>query len=205
MRTLVFFLAMVLIMPTQAQELHLKNKKSGILSLGVRSSIGLVNDGVWQKTAFGIGAQFRLQFSDRVNTEWFADHLKADLADYAWRADTHIGWSVMYYLSKKPDPILQPYLLAGHCFEYLKFTDNANPANFAERWSASVQGGVGTHMNITKRFDISVAAQYMIHIGTKITASHQEGITTFTKTKGLGIQDHILLHFSLNYKIADLW
>jgi len=173
--------------------------------LGARSSLGLVNDGQWQQPAFGTGGQFRIQFSERVNTEWFADHLRADLSDYAWRADTHIGWSVMYYLTEHPEKVIVPYILAGHCFEYLKFTDNSDTDNYAERWSASVQGGVGTHINITKRFDISFVAQYMLHLGTKITASNAEDVTMFTKSHGAGIQDHILLHLSLNYKIADLW
>lgn len=205
MRTILIILTVVFFLPARAQELKIKKTPSGIFSLGARSSIGLVNDGQWQQTAFGSGGQFRIQFSDRVNTEWFADHLKADLSDYAWRADTHIGWSVMYYLAKNPEAIVRPYILAGHCFEYLKFTDNRDRSNYAERWSASIQGGAGTHFNITKRFDISLAAQYMLHLGTKITASNSEGVTSFTKAKGAGIHDHILLHVSINYKIADLW
>ncbi|HNW71177.1 MAG TPA: hypothetical protein PKI01_12285 [Bacteroidales bacterium] len=205
MRTILIILAAFIFLPSQAQELKLKKTQSGVLSLGARSSIGLVNDGQWQKPAFGTGGHFRLRFSDRVNSEWFADHLKADLSYYAWRADTHIGWSVMYYLTKNPEPLIQPYLLAGHCFEYLKFTDNKSPANHAERWSASIQAGIGTHFNITKRFDISIATQYMLHLGTKIKASNVEGVTSFTKTKGAGIHDHILLNLSINYKIADLW
>lgn len=205
MRTILIIVAVVFMLPLKAQELQIKKTRAGTFSLGARSSLGLVNDGKWQRTAFGTGGQFRIQFSDRVNTEWFADHLKADLSDYAWRADTHIGWSVMYYLTKNPEPLIQPYLLAGHCFEYLKFTDNTSPANHAERWSASIQVGIGTHFNITKRFDISLATQYMLHLGTKITASNNEGVTSFTKTKGAGIHDHILLNLSINYKIADLW
>ena len=205
MRTLITITAFLFYLPLGAQELNIKNTKAGILSIGARSSIGIVNDGKWQKTAFGTGGQFRLQFSDRINTDWFIDYLTADLDDYAWRADCHIGWSVIYYLSKNQNNFIQPYLLAGHCFEYLKFTDNQNPDNFANRWSASIQGGGGLQFNITQRFDISLVAQYMLHLGTKITASNSEGITTFTKTSGLGIQDHVLLHISLNYKIADLW
>jgi hypothetical protein len=205
MRNILIILLVASLLPVNAQELRMKNSRAGILSLGVRASYGLVNDGKWQRPAFGSGAQFRLQFSDRVNTEWFLDHLTADLSDFGWRADTHIGWSVMYYLTKNPLPKVQPYLLAGHCFEYLRFTDNASSANFAERWSASVQAGVGTHFKITKRFDISATAQYMVHFGTKIFASHDNDVTTFAVKKGAGIHDHILLHISLNYKIADLW
>ncbi len=205
MRTILIIVLVASLLPVNAQELRMKKSRAGIFSLGARASYGLVNDGKWQKPAFGAGGQFRLQFSDRVNSEWFLDYLTADLSNFGWRADTHIGWSVMYYLTKNPEPKVQPYILAGHCFEYLKFTDNDNPANFAERWSASVQGGVGTHFNITKRFDISATAQYMVHFGTKIIANNAENVTTFTKEKGSGIHDHILLHVSLNYKIADLW
>lgn len=205
MKTILTIIAFVFILPIGAQDLNIKKTNSGIFSLGARSSIGLVNDGKWQKTAFGTGGHFRIQFSDRVNSEWFADHLKADLDNYGWRADTHIGWSVMYYLTKKPNPFIQPYVLAGHCFEYLKFTENNNPSNYAERWSGSVQGGFGTHFNITQRCDISLVTQYMLHLGTKIIASNNNNITTFTKKSGSGIHDHILLHLSINYKIADLW
>jgi hypothetical protein len=205
MKTLIIILTFLFYLPLGAQELHIKNTKAGIFSLGARSSIGIVNDGKWQKPAFGTGGQFRIQFSDRINTDWFIDYLTADLADYAWRRDIHIGWSVIYYLSKKQDRFIQPYILAGHCFESLKFTDNSNGNNFANRWSASIQGGAGLQFNITERFDLSLVTQYMIHLGTKITAANSEDITTFTKTSGFGIQDHVLIHISLNYKIADLW
>ncbi len=205
MKPIIFILALIIPLNASCQELKIKNSRAGIFSLGVRSSIGLVNDGKWQKTAFGTGGQFRIRFSDKVNTDWFIDYLTADLDNYAWRADCHIGWSVIYYLSKKPNPFLQPYILAGHCFEYLKFTDNDNPSIYAERFSASIQGGAGIQLNITERLDLSLVAQYMMHIGTKITASNAENITTFTKSSGLGIQDHILIHLSLNFKITDLW
>ena len=205
MRNLIIILSFLLTLSAQGQDFNIKNTRAGIFSLGARTSLGLVNDGKWQKTAFGTGGQFRIRFSDKVSTDWFLDYLTADLDNYAWRTDYHIGWNVVYYLSKNPDPVVQPYILAGHCFEYLKFTDNADAKNYAERWSASVQGGAGVQFNITPRFDVSVVAQYMMHLGTKITPSHVDNVTTFTKSKGYGIQDHVLLHISLNYKIADLW
>lgn len=205
MRNQIIVFAFFLTFATKGQELNLKNTQIGTLSLGARSSIGLVNDGKWQKTAFGTGGQFRIRFSEKVNTDWFIDYLTADLENYAWRADCHIGWSVIYYLSKKSDPSVQPYILAGHCFEYLKFTDNIDAKNYAERWSASVQGGAGVQFNITPRLNLSLVGQYMMHIGTKITAARVDNLTVFTKTSGYGIQDHILLHISINYKIMNLW
>ncbi|MDD3876397.1 MAG: hypothetical protein PHT69_07230 [Bacteroidales bacterium] len=205
MRTILMIAAFFFLHSVSAQDLLPQTDFSGGFSLGARSSIGLVNDGKWQKPAFGTGGHFRLQFSERVNSEWFADHLKADLSNYGWRADTHIGWSLIYYLSSRKKPIIMPYVLAGHCFEYLKFTENINSSNYAERWSASVQGGLGTHFNLTDHFDFSLGIQYMLHLGTKIVPSNNNGITSFTNTKGAGIHDHVLLHLSINYKIADLW
>ncbi len=204
MRNLIIITACILAFSARGQETN-KVDNAGTFSLGARSSIGLVNDGKWQKTAFGTGGQCRIRFSDKVNTDWFLDYLTADLENYAWRADCHIGWSVLYYLSKSNNPTVQPYILAGHCFEYLKFTDNVNAKNYAERYSASVQGGAGVQFNITEKFDVSIVGQYMMHLGTKITAAHVNNETIFSKSKGYGIQDHVLLHISLNYKIGHLW
>lgn len=205
MKNLILIAILCIVIPVHAQKEKRWSTEKGALSLGARTSYSLVNDGKWQKPAFGAGGQFRLRFSDRVNSEWFLDYLTADLADYGWRADTHIGWSMMYYLLRNPHPTVQPYILAGHCFEYLKFSANNQPSNFAERYSASAQAGIGTHFNITNKFDISLTAQYMIHFGTKIIASNAENVVTFTKVKGSGIHDHVLFNISLNYKIADLW
>lgn len=172
------------------------------ISLGVRSSWGLVYEHNWNRAAFGSGGQFRLRFSDRVNSDWFIDYLQGDLGDFAKRTDVHIGWSVLYYpLNKKTT--LQPYLLAGHCFELLRISENTNDANFVTRISASVQAGAGVHLNLTPKADISFVTQYMIHFGTNIDVA--EYPVTFTKPGGIALQDHILLHVSLNYQIADLW
>lgn len=190
----------------EGQGMLTKNSDAGIFSLGVRSAVGMVNDGKWQTPAFGTGGQFRLKFADRVNSEWFADFLTADLADFGNRTDIHIGWSVMYYLLNKPYSFFEPYVLAGHCFEYLKFSDNRDEHNFAERWSSSIQGGVGTQINLSSSVNVSLSAQYMLHFGTKI-AYIKEGNNSiqFLKSKNSGIHDHILIALSINYKIADLW
>ena len=175
---------------------------AGQISLGVRSSWGLVYEHNWNRAAFGSGGQFRLRFSEKVNSDWFIDYLQGDLGDFAKRTDVHIGWSVLYYpLNKKTT--LQPYLLAGHCFELLRISENTNDENFVIRKSASVQAGAGVHLHLTPKADVSFVAQYMIHFGTNIDVA--DNPVTFTKPSGIALQDHILLHVSLNYQIADLW
>lgn len=176
---------------------------AGQLSVGVRSSWGLVYEHDWNRMSFGSGGQFRLRFSDKVNSDWFFDFLQGDLDDIGRRTDIHIGWCVLYYPINKQGT-WQPYLLAGHCFEFLKMSENGNTDNFANRKSASIQAGAGVQLHLSKRADISFVAQYMMHFGTNIDVVSTNPLV-FEKPGGIALQDHVLLHFSLNYVIADLW
>jgi hypothetical protein len=176
---------------------------AGTLSFGVRSSWGLVYEGDWQRMAFGSGAQMRVQFSDKVNSEWFLDFLQGDLEDIGKRSDIHIGWSVLYYPMNRKG-FIQPYILAGHCFEFLRISENMNSDNKVQRTSASIQAGTGVHFHISPKCDLSVEAQYMMHFGPNIEVVSPVPVE-FVKETGLTLQDHVLLHFSINYSIASLW
>lgn len=182
---------------------NVSQSHSGDFSIGVRSSLGFVYEKDWDRLAFGSGGHFRIRFSEAVNSEWFIDYLQGDLDDYGKRTDIHIGWSVMYYPIKKQQ-FIQPYILAGHCFEFLKLEENANFENYVTRYSASVQAGSGIHFHISPRADFSFEAQYMMHFGTNIDIN-QEPKLVFTKPGGLTLQDHVLLSVSLNYNLFDLW
>lgn len=179
------------------------DQSGGLFSLGVRSSLGFVYENQWNRIAFGSGGQFRLRFSEKVNSDWFIDFLQGDLEDFGKRTDVHIGWSVLYYPFEK-QRFIQPYILAGHCFELLRIEENTNPDNFVTRKSASVQAGAGIHLNISPRADISLVGQYMMHFGTEINVLQNPDLV-FTKPGGISLQDHFLLHISINYQLIDLW
>lgn len=201
-RNFIFLVFAMFFVTILAQKI--RPEAAGNFSIGVRSSLGLVYENDWNKASFGNGGQLRVKLSDRVNTEWFADFLQGDLKDYAKRTDIHVGWSVLYYPLKNKSTV-QPYLLAGHCFEFLKMEENANEANHIHRRSASVQAGAGTHWNLSPKFDVSLTAQYMMHFGTNINVDASSSPIVFTKESGLSLQDHLLFNLSLNYNIADLW
>ena len=76
----------------------------------------------------GIGGHTRVQFSDRINTEWFFDYIPSKNKTYTLTNDYHIGWSVMYYPGNTIDftNLFQPYFIAGHCFDYSKVTEQKN-------------------------------------------------------------------------------
>lgn len=188
-----------------SQELTLKNTQSGIFSLGVRTTASAFNGHKDETPGFGVGGQFRLQFADRVNSDWFFDYLTSDISDVATRTDYHIGWSVLFYLTENQTSRLRPYLLAGHCFDYTLMQDAANFTHRKERFSSAVQAGAGVHFNLTPRLDLSFVTQYMLHLGNELHAEVHDGSLEFHEEEGTSFEGHLLFNVSINYKIADLW
>jgi hypothetical protein len=189
------------------QQLNLRKGEGGLFSLGVRSTLsGFIGSNVLSSgTGFGLGGQFRIQPAKMVNTDWFFDYITENAGDLANRTDYHIGWSVLYYPILKPAAFARPYILAGHCFDYTKLEENANRTNYLERWSSAVQGGIGVHLNLSERLDLSLLGQYMIHLGTDIHEEYENGQVIFHEEKGGTLEGHLLFNASINYKIADLW
>lgn len=198
----------MLIVPSFAysQPLKIKKNQSGIVGFGVRSTISTFNGGDFGNNGFGIGGQYRIQIADRINSEWFFDYITANVGDFASRKDYHIGVSIMSYFTKKPNPLIKPYIVAGYCFDYTELMANNDPSNRMDKLSAAVQAGAGFHLNLSERLDLSFVSQYMIHLGEDIHAHlHDDRTVGFEKEEGSGLEGHLLFHIGINYKIADLW
>lgn len=179
------------------------SKASGQFELGGRTTASIFNA---EKTAgYGTGGQFRIRLLESLNTEWFADYITNDVQSLGLRQDAHIGWSVMFYPFSQPytPQRFTPYLLAGHCFDYTRiarYSDNGGE----ERLSSAVQAGLGTHYHLNERFNLSVSAQYMLHLGNDLHTSVNGGTLTVTKADH-AFEGHLLLTFSLNYRVGNLW
>lgn len=184
------------------------DNKSGQFFLGVRSTSSLFTDA--GSPGSGIGGMFRIRMGKRVNTEWFADYLTTNLQNLGYRRDGHIGWSVLFYLGKDPMQAkkLSPFLIAGHCFDYTKVYVLADKKS-EDRWSSAVQMGLGAHYNITEKFDVSLTAQYMSHLGADLHSHIEEdrGVEKLEIEKhgSAGLEGHLLITLSLNYKLGNLW
>jgi hypothetical protein len=179
--------------------------QSGNFQLGVRSTVSLFNDSETSDFGKGIGGQFRLQLADRINTDWFFDYLSSDIGSLANRTDYHIGWSVLFYPYLKEKQTIKPYILAGHCFDYSYMAENINKSNFSERWSSAIQAGIGSHLQLSPRMDLSLTTQYMIHLGNHIHPMTTFNSVSFIEEKGASLEGHLLITVGVNYKIADLW
>ena len=206
-RTMIVAAPMLLISITASagEEKKVRDAGTGNFSLGTRNTISMFSDD--DATGIGIGGQSRFQFNDRLNSEWYFDYIPSQTTT-THRDDYHIGWSVMYYPGKNIhfDHLLQPYLIAGHCFDYSVVSEVGNRHNNADRFSSATQAGIGTHFNITKRFDCSLSAQYMLHFGKEIETEtiSGEGSLDIHRSEFVQPDGHFLLTLSFNYKFVNL-
>jgi hypothetical protein len=186
-----------------------KGDAGGIFSFGVRSTYSTFSNNDWSNVGMGAGGSFRLQFSPRINSEWYFDYINSDIDRRASRTDYHIGWSVMFYpfprnyYNYQP---FRPFIAAGHCFDYTFVSENANPkVNNASRWSSAVQMGIGTHINFSPRVNMSITSQYMLHLGNDIHADVVGNSVTIHEHEGISLEGHLLFNLGIHYKIVDLW
>lgn len=175
----------------------------GWFSLGGRSTLSTFShDGA----GIGTGGQFRIRLSQHVNTDWFADYIIVGDQDGIRSEYYHIGWSVLFYPFEKKlfYSKFQPYILAGHCFDYNKKTLIADNSISKSRWGGAVQAGIGVHYNITERFDLSFTSQYMIHL-TKDIELDIPGEVEEVHEEHSSLEGHLLSTLSFNYKLIKLW
>lgn len=177
----------------------------GMFSLGTRNTASFFNDD--NAMGVGIGGQYRIQVLKKLGTEWYFDYITSKNGTLSFRNDYHFGWSAMYYPTRHPElpRIIQPYLIAGHCFDYSRVAEQANKKNYADRWSMATQAGLGTHVNITSRLDCSLSAQYMLHFGKDIETTIDKGDVVIEKKNNSTPDGHFLVTLSFNYKFFRLW
>ena len=212
----IFLLAVVLSIfkISFAQDKPDLSKESGKLQVGMRSALSAFSDD--GAMGHGVGGQFRIKFGSRLNSDWFLDYITTDIAGLAKRTDYHIGWSVLYYPfnNEIKKGKLTPYILAGHCFDWTDVTKNGGiytSLNMPQkRFASAVQSGLGAHYNLADNFDVSLTAQYMIHLGSEITTHVFDNEITqqkdvIIKKEDVGLEGHLLINLSLNVYIADLW
>jgi opacity protein-like surface antigen len=214
------YLLAVLIFPMMSFAQTITEKKtdteSGKFQLGVRTVVSTFSDSKY--SGLGLGGQFRLKFGDRLNTEWFADYITTNVDGYANRTDYHIGWTVQYYAFNKiiEKGKFTPYIEAGHCFDYTNITLNRNdsrcyysPVTELSRWSSAINLGLGSCYNISNNFDVSLAAMYMLHLGSDLHTEIRKGPTdiptAYLEKGNAGIEGHLLITLSLNVYIGKLW
>ncbi len=176
---------------------------SGSFALGIRNTLNIFPHN--EAIGIGAGGQFKIGFSDRVNTEWFLDYITSDAGTNAFRQDYHIGWSVQFVFPKTgfggSKPV--PYLLGGQCFDLTRAGirgGETTPLIF----SAAAQAGLGLSQFIGEKFELTFQTQYMVHL-TKDIHIDESGAGEIQVNRGANFEGHLLLTFSANFYFLDLW
>jgi len=187
---------------------------NGKFELGIRSTLSTFTS--TGNIGQGYGGQFRIRLGKRINTEWYADYINENIAGLATRNELHVGWSIMIYPFSTYNSKISPYVIVGHCFDKATIsTVNTGAIDYTpiseSRVSAATQLGIGTNINLTDHFDISLSGQYMVHLGDDLHASvhdedgHHEIHIEKHSGGNLSLDGHVLFTISINYKIFDLW
>ncbi len=172
--------------------------QAGNFSLGLRSSLSCFFDGPSTGLGTGGGGHFRIQVIDRVNTEWFADVMTANIMNKAHRTDIHVGKGFKRKLT--------PYIVAGNCFDETIIKLNGKNGQQGRRFSSMIPAGIGCHYNITPVIDLTATVQYGLHLGNELdTEENEDGSLSIVEHKNAGWEGHLLVSISLNYKICKLW
>lgn len=190
--------------------LKLRGNASGLLALGMRSTVSMFNGHDWNTIGIGAGGHFRIQYLNQVNSEWFADFAVSDIGGYAHREDYHIGTSVMFYPIPGNDDYskpVKPFIEMGYCFDWTRIKESKNPSNEVFNFSSALPIGLGTHFNLTPQFDVTLKAQYMMHLGSDLDVEKDEttGEVHIEKHLNPSLEGHLFISLSVNYKIIDMW
>lgn len=211
LKPLFFFINLLLLTFTSSAQEKKDTNYGGQFSIGMRNTLSAFTDA--KSIGMGVGGEARIRLAKQINTEWFADYIATDIQGYGYRHDAHIGWSVLFYFNHNPLTTgkVTPYFLAGHCFDYTEVVSEWPGVAVGKRWSSAVQAGFGIHYNITRRFDISLLTQYMVHLGTDINSSLTVDPATgytymnITRQSGFSLEGHELTTLSVNYQLGRLW
>lgn len=206
-------LCLLFVFPSSILLAQTNYSQKGQIQIGTRTTTSLFGHDSYP--GLGSGGQFRVQLTDYLNTEWFADWISIDLDGTGVRQNAHIGWSVLFY-PKKMNRFV-PYVIAGHCFDFAKVIPLSTEyydrsSDIISRWSSAVQAGLGSHYYLSDRFNMTLSAQYMLHLGnhleyeiTNISAGNNYLVTHSDTHQDERFEGHLFLTLSLNYRIADLW
>ena len=197
------FLVLVPFASFSQKPLKIKYTPAGIFSLGIRTPFLITNSANEINLFQGLGCQARLQLGRHYNTEWFAEYMSGRFGDSIIRHDLHFGAEFMLYPQLRKHRV-EPFVLAGPLGVHSGFHEQVNSANKASIWNFGLQGGLGMHINVTWRTDITLSAQYLFNFGRKIQALNTGDQIIFSTYQSAG-DGHVMLNMSFNFKMFDLW
>lgn len=202
-RILLLLLCLFPLLTMAQKPLKIKYTTAGIFSLGVRVPFGITGSPDGSNLSQGVGINSRIQLGKHYNTEFFGEYLNGAYGDSAVRNNAHLGASFMLYTQNKLRRV-QPFFFAGPGADYEKIHETADKSNAASRWNVAAHGGLGMHINVSWRSDITLSAAYLMRFGPKIETG-SAGEQPLYVASGSGVDGQLMLTLSMNFKMLDLW
>ncbi|MCS6917920.1 MAG: hypothetical protein RMK52_06455 [Chitinophagales bacterium] len=206
MKTVAALLVCLLLgLPAQAQKpLRIKFTDPGVFGVGIRTAAGLSISDSALRVSEGGGVQARLMVLQRLNTEWYAEWLRGGFSDAAYRTDVHLGLNTLLYFQRRLQRVA-PFVLTGIAADALTLHNRLTARHRTSSWTTALQGGIGFHINLTWRSDLTVSAAYQHHLSHQAILQTEESILAQVPRSGRTGDGHLLVTLSMNYKITDLW
>lgn len=184
--------------------MRLKHNVSGVFAIGLRNGLVLSHSSSGWNTGQGLGLQARIMATSHINTEWFFEVFQGGYTPQGVRADGHIGGLMLLYPQHRLQRVA-PFLAIGPNADYVKLRERVNKQNFVSRWSFGLQSGIGIQINLTRRSDMTISTQYMVHFGKPLILPLEDSAIILLPHTGSGLDGHFIVNVSFNYKMADLW
>lgn len=200
---LLFLLLLLPYFVAAQRPMKIKYTTGGIFSLGARIPFGFAGSPDGLNISQGLGLSSRVQLAPHYNTEYYGEFLKGRYGDSAIKSNAHIGASFMLCTQRKLQRV-QPFFFAGPDADYEKIHQTTDATNAASRWNFAAHAGLGMHLNVTWRSDITISTAYMWHFGPKIETV-SSGDQSVYVANGSGVDGQFMLTISMNFKMLDLW
>ncbi|MBP9882271.1 MAG: hypothetical protein KBF32_02630 [Chitinophagales bacterium] len=200
---LLFILLLLPLLTMGQKPLKIKYTTAGIFALGVRVPFGFAGSPDGVNISQGLGINSRIQLGKHYNTEFYGEYLNGRYGDSAVRNNAHIGASFMLYTQNKLRRV-QPFFFAGPDADYEKIHQTTDVTNVASRWNFAAHGGLGMHINVSWRSDITISTAYMLHFGPKIETISTNDQQLYV-ADGKGVDGQLMVTVSMNFKMLDLW
>jgi len=194
----------------------------GSFLFGVNSTIKtLAKEAV---IGLGSGVQTQVQVFKHFGIQLSTDYITSNLNNIGVRKEMYLGYSALYYpwgryskryYSSMPSWHLTayPFVQLGHGFTFTQisgsnvFTAAQNQSE--KQWNQALFFGLGTHLNITSNFDLSIGLRYLMPRSDEIygivQTTNSISELTIDRYTLRDFEGRFLATFSVNYAVAKLW
>ncbi len=184
--------------------MRIKFTDPGIFAVGLRYDVGAAWVDSAIRIAQGPGVQCRLLLIRKLNLEGYLGLHQGIYNEAAFRRDVLMELAAMYYPQRRLQRVA-PFLLLGGGMNSVALVDRSNLRRRVGSQSPGLQLGMGFHVHLTWRSDLTLAATYRSYYTSRIELLSTETVLATLPPANRRADGRLSMTLSMNYKITDLW